>query len=649
MRTLSGLANQSLFTPRLTASILAADQSTTYVHGMDSIAGIGPITWEVEFTGGLAKVGTYQLTLAMSLDAIKARLPKYLKGTCTLRVDVGSSTFYPHVGVVRGYQRPDAPLLQLQVVDRFQDVDPLVPVASIPDSYGTPHPVHLSDGRPLYYGRHQRPIYHTAVASDGSDFLPPLNISSANHVTSVWFCSDLAKGPATGSAHNLLLDASWPAAAGHLTTVGAPFVVRDAPGAGGRFWRYDPAQMNAGFVGVTSRGDVQVIAGGLVRGHDVFIPGIPDEMEFVIQLSKLIPQEVAALYRMDYALRKESALKAVEVGYPTLYTFVPSGPGNVFNQITGTTSFNAGEAQLVGSATLSAPSNLGFTGNTKLGVQFTALGSGGTLGQVYSVLSLAFYAQLASAAYKRYSVFSPPVNSSEVAVSANPFAILDDVFSHATGTPYRQDQSSAAQVAAQSHQFQCLLGPERQRLSAIADEFARITATHLWLGDCGLVNYRTYQLSGQATVNKTVSPADMGWKTFRLTEAPVGSTLYEADQASRVKVRFGYDYQTGQYASLASGVNCMTNVSAEKQFDTKVILDPFTGSLYLANMMRKYTQSREVVEFDLGPAHLDLELCDVLAVQHPMLVGSQGLYQIKGLDLDLQAWKLHVTACKLIA
>jgi hypothetical protein len=102
---------------------------------------------------------------------------------------VASSTFYPHVGIVRQIERDgrDPYLARFYVVDRFTEEDPSIPRTMLVDSYANVHPEDRDKGAPLYYGDEGlRPYYFVATDCNLSTLLGPANVSSASHVTSVW-------------------------------------------------------------------------------------------------------------------------------------------------------------------------------------------------------------------------------------------------------------------------------------------------------------------------------------------------------------------------------------------------------------------------------------------------------------------------------
>ncbi|HUJ74687.1 MAG TPA: hypothetical protein VL359_07495, partial [bacterium] len=244
MRILPSVASASWVQAGLSITVTARDGSRSFTFGAQDLAGLTGLSFEVPFMGGLVKPSTYDVTLSTSLGWLKEMLPQLPRAQVNLQVSVNSDTFCPHVGRVRGVTRSGADPNQvtLRVYDQLLDYNPQVPLEAIVDSWSTPHAQDLDLGYPLYYGRHLRPLYHTAVTCDLSVLLGARNVSSANHAAGVWFCSDLSKGSdVVQGEHNLLMNKSWQqqSGAGNLVSGGFPFEVTDAGALDTRFWSFD--------------------------------------------------------------------------------------------------------------------------------------------------------------------------------------------------------------------------------------------------------------------------------------------------------------------------------------------------------------------------------------------------------------------------
>ena len=266
------------------------------------------------------------------------------------------------------------------------------------------------------------------------------------------------------------------------------------------------------------------------------------------------------------------------------------------------------------------------------------------------------YANFLSKAFKRYSVAMYAVETS-AAISTNPWAILDDVMSHYTGTPYNQAQSSLAQIALSNCGWQInALFHERQPLSQIIDDFGKLTGTYCWVADSGQLSARMYTESGLSTVNRTLTTCDMFGGT--LLTNPLGTTGYLQQAASKVTVDWAYDYQLGQYVSTnqASRVNnplCNSAFAAgvQKEFrrQTKYAVDASVASAALYQAVRFSTQAADYLTLQLPARFFGIELCDVLQVQHPLLPNCQGTFQVTKLQVDYLGGTVTATMAALLA
>ncbi len=273
--------------------------------------------------------------------------------------------------------------------------------------------------------------------------------------------------------------------------------------------------------------------------------------------------------------------------------------------------------------------------------------------------SFHFYGRATQAAYKRHSIFSPVVNSGDIAISTNPAGIFDDIASNHLSLPYHQDQSSAAQADINSIHLQCFFA-ERTLATDIFDEFGRLASTYFWVADSGMIKIKTYQESGTATnsVNLTVTTCNIFPGTIQFNESPLGTTLTEQDFASQINVDYAFDFQLGKFAqgkranpqnnALCGSMNA-GGVTKSRIFNTKYITDPDVASYYLGSLVRKYCQGNEFITFQGGPSLLNLELADVIKLQHPMITGSEGLYQVIQSELNVMDGTNKLTVARLLA
>lgn len=258
--------------------------------------------------------------------------------------------------------------------------------------------------------------------------------------------------------------------------------------------------------------------------------------------------------------------------------------------------------------------------------------------------------------YKRYSVFIPSYSATESfkAVSENPLAILDDVFSHHTGLPYLQSVSSANQIILSNsgYKFHCFFAEPRASQEAV-NEFGQLSATNFWMGDSGMLQSKVYVESASATFDETITPKDMA--AFEIEENSPSER--RAEQAANYTLQWGYNFQTEKYNNITiknpsnnSFCNSMSALGVNKFFklDTKYITDSATANYAANNFVRLMGQGSEIYRMKLGPWAMALELNDILKVQNPMIVGSEALAQITGLNVNLNTGTVSVVAEKLL-
>ena len=675
MRNLTNISSAAHFTPRMWLKLTSRDRAATFVHCHDDFIAMDAIEWEMPFTGGLGKPGNYNVSLSLPIDTVKERMAAYNRAEATLRVDVAGASFYPHVGRVRALRRDGMDLNQvtLTIVDRLFDDNPKVPVEAIVDSYSGAHPEELAvdAGYPLYYGdESQRNFYHTAIDCDLQQLLGPRNVSSISHTSSQYF--NFRLGPDDVTLDNIfLLKKTWGQQSGgtNLVSGGHPLEVGDISANDHRliFLTSDVKS----FRGVATRIDDQVFS---CRPIEFSEPDCASLFNFRCKPEFALNSDIKnSVFNLT---RFEGTLTFSGIGYygsqwnmnfeMEVGSYEPNVPFTVHTVESYYFSLDSNSDPMVRNFDRDVSSSPEFNvfsyQNNRLKTWFRmVLGRFDGPSRIESCgfarLGLMTSAQLMASAYNRYSVYSFRSDSSYIAISENPIAILDDVFSHHTFTPYVQDQSSAAQADCASYQFHCLFA-ERRPLVEIADEVGRICRVNLWLGDSGMVNFRTYQGSGAATVNRTLAPEDFLLESFSLEESPIGSTLHEQELAREVTVEFGFHFQRDQYEKNLRAFpgntamcNSMEAVGVKNAVSKKseYILASDTASLYLANLVRKHCQGNEFVSFAGGPNLFDLELADVVKVQHPMIVGSEALYQIIRAELNPLEGRAAFTAAKLIA
>ncbi len=607
---------------------------SVHTFTQDQIVSLGSLVWEAEFMGGLSLPGAPQPVLAMSLGYQKELRAAGLVGAeLAVEVSVGGNTIRPYVGIVRGYEPLDTTRLQLSVVDRTTDTDPLIPAATITDSFPTPHLEHLTDGQHAFYGNvSSRNIYFAAVTSDAGLFLGPTNVASATHAS------------ISGS-----LDAGGVSLVSLYLGENSNFILQFS-GAG---WQQQCGGQNlllCNCGGTVYWPNIQISQPQVDYSLLVEIDGI-DQNSFFIQNAGFrvfpVPANVSSRATVDVTFTRDILIAKTIRAQVTNHGIISNS-----TQLYITSLFIGDAGGIIGSAIDQfsgavyldiSTFNYGPGKNGKFGITWS--GSSATARQG---LFVQFAVGLPSERYRRNSVFAP-VNATGIAISTNPLAVLDHVNSFQAQIPYRQDQSSAMQALVGSYQFNGYVGPERQAFTEFVDEIGRLTGTTFWAGDSGTLNMKTYALSAvaQNSVNFII-PADL-MESFKLTETPLGSTRFESEKANKITVRYDYVHHTNDYRQSLRAVYSLGGVTKEKEVTSPYIIDTLTASLYANNLRLKYATGKEIATIGLPLQFLGVELADVLRLQHPLIVGSEGFYQVKRVELDLDNWALSVDAVRLVS
>ena len=550
MRSLPSIQGQSYIKARLNFSLQdIPTPGNTLVFSAGDIQGITPIEWAVPFGGGFGIASKYEITLSSSLGGIKSFIGNVIGREATLRVDVNSDTFYPHKGRVRHASRVsnDPNLLILRVFDLLQSDDPPIPLLSSSDNYSEVHLEDLALGQPILYGKYNaRVIPYVAVNSYPDTFLLPNSISfaSAIQTSSRHFQSNLANG---GDTDNIQ--------AVNVTADSGQWLATDAE---------HPTNPKIGLF--TQKSESNSFHSQIIQNRDLPIVGSNKYVDqYFTEIgaydysADIAPMEIpidglSFLTCSIQIIQRNSGVESFTLTRVAL--FVNSGDGefttNIFsvgldqNQVSSLASFNFVHPLVTymwpGSAGYDSLSP-GRTGRLQLTWDHTIE----TNSKFDVAIFCKFTGRLLSSSYKRYSVFIG-VDSTGNYVSENPFAILDDIFSHFSSTPYLSLQSSNAQIDVQSFAFHCLFA-EREELSKIVEQFGRQARTYVWAGDSGMVNYRTYQESG-TIVDSALTDATIGVEdiiNLELRENPLGTSLFGQQQYSKFTVRYNFDFQKNAY------------------------------------------------------------------------------------------------------
>ena len=680
MRTFTFVTSStSLVTAKLALEVTAADASTTWTFSGSNLVGLSPISWEVPFAGGLGKTSKYTATLATSLDWIKTYQSQLIKAQTNLKVTLNDSdTFYPHKGRVRGLERVSYDQVKLNIYDLVLDGMPRFP-DSIVDSYPGTHPKVISEdiGYPVYYGLHHRPFYHVPVDCSVKTLLGPRNVSSENHVSSVFFNAALADGHAVTRntstdfyEKNIFLtsfDWAQQSDSTNIMSRSMPFEIKDfslsldATLASRKVFSF-PGQPFS----VSSR---SLITENQRNAH-------------FIQSSDFVVVDVESTFSLFHSIVQLpfDVETLTNVLYNTMISSITTGAGSY--ELWGISFI--GEGSTVDIATVQVARDVNSYGGANAYSVSGLISSGDWTGPAPSIfnrsqygrgaigaqvvntgLNVAHYMRqylamayaLRSREFKPYSIFSPVVNSADVAVSQNPMFQVAHIFSEFVSIPFVQAQNSAAQLAISNSyngRFHSIFY-ERQPLDDILDEYGKISGTHLWIGDSGMMNFRYYQESYANMHDLVVTHDDI--LKFKIVNNPLGASQYSAKKAKRFVVNFAYNFTTSQHEKVLE-VNPTNNalcdsaqaagIDDEVILKTRYVIDSATAFNWCKWHYRAGTQDEELYELELPARFFRLEACDKLKIQHPMIVGSEQFAQVVKIDHDYQNGTVSLTAQKVL-
>lgn len=626
MRSLSSVESATSFLLDSEFRLKASDQSTTFTFDRNDIKGLSGLSWEIPFGGGLGRPSNYNITLASSMGFVQDNLKKIVNGESYLKVYVNSDNFTPHVGRVRDITRkPDDPNhLELKIYDSFLDGNPVIPRESIVDSYPGTHPevINKDFGHPLYYGKHARPFYMTPVDCNIDTLLGPRNVSSENHVTSLWWDSGESKVNTS-----FLTGFHWEQQSGATNTSNSsafPFGVYDD---GSIYAQISPFEfyIKSSNDWVTQpRLDTQI--NGYIKAKNGKWSDVNANIVYIKFNSNL--SNVLMFKRLDYSFN----ITGVNSPYHQESLRVRWNPTSEHQIVLG--SFTPGAT--INSYYLDTSSDNYFDKSNEFYLYGGSIVESGQLGTM--IMSLSMGVQMQSKAYKNYSIFGAQVSCSDIAISENPFGILKDLIDQ-TSFNYVDTKIDSAAFETSSYNLQCFMG-ERRNLSDIIDEFGDICGGYMWIGDSGYINSRTYQESASATIDATITTSDILPGTMVIRNNPLGTTAFNVRKAKRLNVNYDFNFTGNQYNTTisadpsnnsfcdsvaAAGVNLEINKS------TKYILESDTASYWLGNLVRKHTQDETYFEVGLPARFFGLELADVVKIQHPAIITSETLVQITGI------------------
>lgn len=605
--------------------VTASDQSTTFTFPLTELQSISDISWESSRVGGFSVPSTYNVSIISSLGFIKENINKLVRGETFLKVSVNSDDYTPHVGRIREFDvdAVNPNVFSIQVFDKFLDDNKKFPIAAIVDSYSTVHPNVIAGdfGYPEYFGKHVRPFYFTPVDCDIDSLIGPRNVSSENHVNSVWYNSDpsLSVESSEFFSTSVLMLKNWAQQSGstNLLTGGEFFQVHDKVTGAMPLFKYPKSNLRSTNLSVASDGafgydNKSVTFWYLERLN------LSNWDTLSIQLDQSIPfQEFQWINAYSIVSNVNSYLGTwlrIDVA-----CFNDAFPITVASDSSNTT--------LTGCSALTSYAMQDGRRNTLL---FTGRQAQGTSGNATITVSLNMSYSLRSDQYNDYSIAAFPVDCSDIAISENPVQIAQEILDQST-TNYVTSQFSQAQIDTCSYNFQCYFD-KRQPISDILNEFGKITSTAYWVGDSGYINARTYQSSETLTssnlINAVITSSDYLEGSFRLFYNPLGTTTFAQTKYRRVKVDYNYDFARGQYlnnvvADPSNNSFCdsidAAGISNELTVATKHIVEGTTAGYYKDNLVRNGTLQGAVVEMSLPARYFTLEQNDIARIEHPFL------------------------------
>ena len=664
MRSLTSIESSNHVLTEISFDLTASDQSTTWTFGHEDLVTIPTISWDIDFLGALGKTSNYQITLSSSLDFIKSNLAQFPNAETRLNVTVNSDTYQPHVGRVRDFKRnaQDPNVITLTVFDRFLDSNPRFPLESIQQSYSTVHPqvIDTDFGYPEYYGKHTRPFYHVPVDCSVSSLLGPRQVSSSNHNGTIFFTPNRANEQVLDNI--LKFNAVWAreSSSTNIISNDIAFETIDTGNSSVVHWKYENTlnekyRDSTGWKqNVVSDSVIKNIKAGFLEGNVAWSPmtgfATVGQLQFAPRLSRkpdITIEQVSKVFG-SAKITDTSTLSLWSVGAIT-----QRGNVSEFEQF----GPNINSDTLVFSQDVSSSTNPDFKDvflvDNRDTHYLSAIGNVDPSSQITCTFCMHMYMSLKSENYKNYSIYSTQVDCSKIAVTENPIYIISDVFSKAS-VPFLQSQSSDSQLSTNSYHFQCYFG-ERERLADIVQEFGELTQTYMWIGDSGSMNFRTYENSADVVVDATITTSDL--LSFDIIENPLGIGKFKSQKADQIKVDYAYDFQKNEYlqshfihpnnSSFCDSANA-SGIESTIQKRTKYIIETDTSTRYLNTLEKKHTQAEAFVNLLLPAKFFQNEVVDVLKVQHPMIVGSESLYQVTNLKQNLGDGLVSITAKELI-
>ena len=677
MRNLTSIESSTRILADLRFHLRASDQSTTWLFERNNIISQDDMVWEIDFAGGFAKPVNYNITLATSMGFITENFNKFVKAKAFLQVFVNSDDFTPHYGLVRDITRfaSNPNQIKFTIFDVLFDANPKIPLTSF-SQYSTISEVYNDNfGLPLYYGKHIRPFYLLPREEDFSKLWGPENISSINHVCSLYY--------AVNHINSEYLFFSYRYWTGNI------IYCHSYSGADGRFYPFEVHEIDPGnpvSLAIKPPTNIDIPDSSVTDGYyntvidrvyywennrdkvNTICPtnGANDGWNKTNEISISKPIEKVTQLYLTFIVDSynvNSLYTDVKITTDNDYYKLFSGRSayayivNIFpnssNSLGGLGGYYP-ELPL----TLSGQ-NWDFLEQNKQGlicfnVRNAGLVGGETDSPLTAVTCIDIYFQLQISNYKNYSIFGTPVSCSDIAVSENPIGILNDLFDQ-TSVNYVTSIASQVMIETSSYNLQCLFD-KQQDLVNIINDFGKLCGIYTWMGDSGYINYRSYQESADVTINYTLTTCDIIRDSMEIIDNPLATSAYDTKKYSEIRVNYAYHHGKNLYENTITvdrynNAHCNSVYAAgiqdKAEFKTKYIMESDTASLYLQNIVRKHTQNEQIVRMNLPPRFFSMELGDVFQLDHPALLQGSSIYQITKINANYVSGTLKIEAHEL--
>jgi hypothetical protein len=273
------------------------------------------------------------------------------------------------------------------------------------------------------------------------------------------------------------------------------------------------------------------------------------------------------------------------------------------------------------------------------------------------------YASLKSEAFKGWSVYATTSVNSFLA-NQNPLllvkTLLEDHGSVTVNSYYEQRTftSIANRYSSNSYYgvygYNAIYGPKIPLVDEVNTMLKHVKATG-WVADNGLVKIKDYDRDVFGTYEQlyTVTPDD--YMSFEIIDNPLGVTQYQSQRASEINLLYNYSYTRKKHLdrfvdNKANNSFCDSAYTAgildNIEIQDKYIVDSETATNVLDSYTRLYTQALTFVNMRLPAYRFNIEIADMLYLQHPMIVGSQDLFFTTNVTQDYQNGYVDITAVK---